>query len=154
LSPQLEAVQKAVLVTDFEPGGKQITVLLVEDEPFVREAAGYILESAGYRVLKAPNAAEAKRKFGGGVQVLLTDVILPDADGRDLAEELNVLYPGMHAIFMSGYPESALNGHQAESPTVAYLAKPFSVESLTAKMRQAEHAMAEVHAIAEAQVIA
>jgi two-component system, cell cycle sensor histidine kinase and response regulator CckA len=141
LSTQAEAVRAAIPIADSEAGRKQITVLLVEDEEFVREAAGHILESAGYRVLKARNAAEARREFGscgGSVQVLLTDIVLPDTNGHDLARELGAVYPRIQTIFMSGYPENALNWQQTESAVGLYLAKPFSAKSLTAKMTEAE----------------
>jgi DNA-binding NtrC family response regulator len=140
LSTQAEAVRAPNPAAHVEPGRDGITVLLVEDERFVRQAAAHILQSAGYRVRQARNAAEARRESGmsGGVQILLTDVILPDANGRDLAEELAAAHPGVRSIFMSGYPENALT---QDNPAILYLAKPFSVESLTTRMIQAERAL-------------
>lgn len=84
---------------------KLSTILLVEDEGFVREVACKVLESAGYRVLSTRNAAEAKRKFRGcveGIELLLTDVVLPGRDGLTLANDLQAICPTLKTIFMSG----------------------------------------------------
>ncbi len=81
------------------------TILLVEDETFVREVTGDILEAAGYGVLKARNAAEAQcafRQYQKIVRLLLTDVVLPGQNGRDLASELRAIYPNLKTIFISG----------------------------------------------------
>ena len=78
------------------------TILLVEDEAFVREVACEVLSRAGYRVLKAGNAKEAVKIFrehAGEVHLLLTDVVLPDRNGRDLATELAALGDGVKSIF-------------------------------------------------------
>jgi two-component system cell cycle sensor histidine kinase/response regulator CckA len=90
-------------VTDM--GQARGTILLVEDEAFVREMTGEILESAGYRVLKARNAAEglcAFRQYQKIVRLLLTDVVLPRQNGRDLANDLRAISPNLKTIFISG----------------------------------------------------
>lgn len=115
------------------------TILLVEDEAFVREVTGDILESAGYRVLKARNAAEALRAFRQYqkiVRLLLTDVVLPGQNGRDLANDLRAICPNLRTIFISGYPENAVTQHGLPEDGMFYLPKPFSLESLTRKVRQ------------------
>ena len=115
------------------------TILLVEDEDFVREVTCEVLVSAGYRVAKARNAAEAVRAFhrcGGQVQLLLTDVVLPGRNGRDLARRLKVVQPDLKTIFISGYPENEVTKHGLQEPGVFYLPKPFSVDSLMGKIRQ------------------
>jgi PleD family two-component response regulator len=84
---------------------KPSIILLVEDEGFVREVTCKVLESAGYKVLSTCNAAEAKRKFRGcaqGVELLLTDVVLPGRDGLALAKDLRAIRPALKTIFMSG----------------------------------------------------
>ena len=81
------------------------TILLVEDEAFVREVTADILESAGYRVLKACSAAEALRVFRRYrriVQLLLTDVVLPGQNGLDLANDLRATCPNLRTLFISG----------------------------------------------------
>src|SRR5947208_16963181 len=86
------------------------TILLVEDEKFVREVAGEILLSAGYCPLQAWCAAEARRLFyeHADVHPLVTDVVLPDDNCAHLAQELASRRPGLKTIFISGYPESAV----------------------------------------------
>jgi DNA-binding NtrC family response regulator len=113
------------------------TVLVVEDETFVRNAACAILEGAGYVVLAARNAAEAKNLLGDhseSVGILFSDVVLPGQNGCELADEIKAEYPGMQTILTSGYPceadeDSCYNG-------VFYLPKPFSADGLLRKMRQ------------------
>jgi two-component system, cell cycle sensor histidine kinase and response regulator CckA len=115
------------------------TILLVEDEAFVREVAYEILCSAGYRVLPARNAEEAVRAFRGHpkeVQLLLTDVVLPDRNGRDLALEL-VTVGGVKAVFISGYPENSITRKGFQHHGWFYLPKPFSAVSLLQKVREA-----------------
>jgi len=95
------------------------TILLVEDEAFVREVACEILRVAGYRVLPARNAAEAVPAFLAHreeVQLLLTDVVLPDRNGRDLAFELVTLGHAFRIIFISGYPENSVTETDFRSP--------------------------------------
>jgi two-component system cell cycle sensor histidine kinase/response regulator CckA len=81
------------------------TILVVEDEAFVREAACDILEGEGYRVLRASNATEAQAAFRrqrGSVQLLLSDVVLPGQNGLALAKDLRTSHPALKAIFISG----------------------------------------------------
>jgi CheY-like chemotaxis protein len=114
------------------------TILLVEDEAFVREVACEILGSAGYAVLPARNAAEAVMAFHGfpgEVQVLLTDLVLPDRDGCDLAKELATLSVRVRAIFISGYPENCVTREGLQRPGWSYLPKPFSAASLLQKIQ-------------------
>ena len=124
-----------------DPASKDLprTVLLVEDEAFVREVACEILSRAGYRVLKAGNAKEAVKIFrehAGEVHLLLTDVVLPDRNGRDLATELATLGDGVKSIFVSGYPENSITRRGLRQPGWFYLPKPFSVLSLLQKIRE------------------
>jgi two-component system cell cycle sensor histidine kinase/response regulator CckA len=118
---------------------KPFNILLVEDERFVRDVAAEILRAAGYKVLKARNAGEAIKVFRRAhetIDLLITDVVLPGKNGCGLSDELETECPGLKTIFISGYPENAVNLN-IKSTRVAYLAKPFSVGSLTAKVREA-----------------
>lgn len=127
------------ITTQPELASGRRTVLLVEDEAFVREVTADILESVGYRVLKARNAAEAMREFrryGKIVALLLTDVVLPGQNGRDLACDLRTFCPGLKTIFISGYPENAVSRNGLTEDGMHYLPKPFSLESLTRKVKQ------------------
>jgi CheY-like chemotaxis protein len=109
------------------------------DEAFVRNVAYEILCSAGYRVLPARNAAEAIQAFrgrAGGVQLLLTDVVLPDRNGCDLALELVTMGSGVKTIFISGYPENSITRKGLQHPGWSYLPKPFSAVSLLQKVKE------------------
>ncbi len=119
--------------------GRQSNVLLVEDERFVREVASEILEAAGYRVLKARNATEARKVFQRSretVDILITDVVLPDKNGCGLSDELQIDCPRLKTIFMSGYPEQFAN-FNGRSQRTSFLAKPFSVDSLLKRVYEA-----------------
>ena len=116
---------------------KRSTILLVEDETLVREVMFETLVWAGYRVLKADSAAEARTAFRRCqqlVRLLLTDVVLPDENGKELAEELRTISPDLKAILVSGYPENAVT-RKAIADGMSYLPKPFSAESLVQKVR-------------------
>ena len=115
------------------------TVLLVEDENFVREVTGEILQSAGYRVLKARNAAEAIRAFRryrDEIELLLTDVVMPGQNGCGLAHDLRTMCPRLKTIFISGYPENSFTRNGIQPRGVLYLPKPFSAESLLRQVRR------------------
>lgn len=115
------------------------TILLVEDEKFLREVTCEILESAGYRVLKTHNAVDALstfKEFKSIVRLLLTDVVLPGRNGRDLAIDLLAICPKLNIIFISGYPENAVTRNGIQGGGMAYLPKPFSMQSLTRKVQE------------------
>jgi CheY-like chemotaxis protein len=112
----------------------------VEDNAFVRDVACEVLRSAGYPVLAARNAGDAVRAFRGHtdrVQLLLTDVVLPDRDGCDLALELGTGESGLRAIFISGYPENCITRKGIPHPGWFYLPKPFSAVPLLRKVEEA-----------------
>jgi len=127
------------VVEEAKPVPAHGTILLVEDEALVREVTCEILETSGYRVLKARSAAEATsafRRYKSIVKLLLTDVVLPDRSGPDLARSLRVTRPGLKTIFISGYPENAVTRNGIEEEGMFYLPKPYSLQSLTRKVRQ------------------
>ena len=117
-------------------GGTE-AILLVEDEAFVREVTSEVLTSAGYRVFAAKNAAEglAAPERMGGVDLLLTDVVLPGKNGRALAEDLRSLQPNVLVLFTTGY--AAFIGElETAEPAEECLPKPFSADALLRKVRQ------------------
>ena len=125
-------------VTDNAPPRGRGTILLVEDEAFLREVTCEILESAGYRVLKTRNATEAASAFYQYktiVKLLLTDVVLPGQNGRDLANDLRSVCRELKVIFISGYPENAVTRNGIQEDGMFYLPKPYSLQSLTRKVR-------------------
>jgi CheY-like chemotaxis protein len=115
------------------------TVLLVEDEEFVRGVTKEVLEMAGYRVLEATNGETAIAVFDeneGNVDLVLTDVVMPGMNGRDLAEHLSKRRPSLKMLFMSGYTENAVLRRGLEDDCAAYLQKPFALQTLTDKVRE------------------
>jgi two-component system cell cycle sensor histidine kinase/response regulator CckA len=110
------------------------TILFVEDETFVREVTSEVLRAAGYEVLTAQNASEATRLYEqcpGGIDLLLTDLVLPGETGRQLAARLAQGNPRLKILFVTGYAE-----HMRMSPGQECLPKPFSTSALLAKVRQ------------------
>jgi two-component system, cell cycle sensor histidine kinase and response regulator CckA len=119
--------------------GKE-TVLIVEDEQMVRDISVNILEMLGYRVIKACNPQEALEgceQLEEPVHLLLTDVVLPEMDGRSLFNRLTSRFPGMKVLYMSGYTNDAVVQHGVLEPGVLFLQKPFSPDRLARKVREA-----------------
>jgi len=115
------------------------TVLVVEDQPEVRQYAATILKSYGYRVLTATDAKEASeiaRNYGEDIHLLLTDVVLPGMNGKELADSIREARPKLKIVFMSGYPADMIARRGVLEQDVAYLAKPFSPDSLAGKVRE------------------
>ncbi len=116
------------------------SVLVVEDEPAVREIACAILGDLGYRVLEAADGEEALRVFGAhaaAVDLLLTDVVLPGPlRGRELAERLAAVRPEIRVLFMSGYTENSIVHHGRLDDGVQLIAKPFKREQLARKVAE------------------
>ncbi len=115
------------------------TILLVEDEPTVRELASRVLRQQGYTVLEAANGQEAlllAREHRGEIHLLLTDVIMPGMNGKALAGRLASIYPQAKVLFVSGYPDSAMIHHGMLDPGVMFIQKPFSPAALVRKIRE------------------
>jgi signal transduction histidine kinase/CheY-like chemotaxis protein len=117
------------------------TVLVVEDEPAVREIAVAILTDLGYRVLEAGDGEEGQRVFGlhaASIDLLLTDVVLPGKiRGRELAERITAMRPDVRVLFMSGYTENSIVHHGRLDEGVQLLGKPFKREQLARKVADA-----------------
>jgi CheY-like chemotaxis protein len=114
------------------------TILLVEDEPEVRLVARHILQSSGYTVLEAIDVDDALRIADQpdiAIDLLLTDVIMPGRNGRDLAERIQQTHPETRVLFMSGYTDNAIAHHGVLTPGTAFLQKPFTPDSLALKVR-------------------
>jgi CheY-like chemotaxis protein len=115
------------------------TVLVVEDVAAVRVVAREMLERHGYTVLEAADGAMAlglAEKHYGEIQLLLTDVVMPDVSGRELADRLVALRPQLKVLFMSGYTDDAIVRHGVLQEGIAYLQKPFTRDSLARKVRK------------------
>jgi len=115
------------------------TVLVVEDEPAIREVMRRILHRNGYRVIMAADGVEAlelARAHGGPVDLLMTDVVMPRMLGKEVAERLRAVRPGTPVIYMSGYARPALANAGTLEPGVILLEKPFSEAALLTAVRQ------------------
>ena len=114
-------------------------ILLVEDDASLRKLAEQLVRRLGYHVMAAANADAAFALVEAGLRpnLVLTDVVMPDASGPVLVERLKKLAPGLKVLFMSGYTDEAIVQHGALAPGVNFLQKPFSTESLASKIRDA-----------------
>ena len=115
------------------------TVLLVEDDEALRTLAREILSILGYTVLEATSPSEALRLAGGHpgtIHVLLTDVVMPQMNGRQVADHLLVSRPGLKVLFMSGYTDAAIMQHGVLEPGTHFLQKPFTPDGLGRKLRE------------------
>ncbi|MEW6322714.1 MAG: PAS domain S-box protein [Acidobacteriota bacterium] len=116
------------------------TVLLVEDEPAILELTGGVLTGLGYTALAAGSPADALRlaeQHDGAIHLLLTDVIMPGMNGRELATLLSARYPNLKCLFMSGYTANVIAHRGVLDPGVHFLQKPYTPKDLAAKLREA-----------------
>jgi signal transduction histidine kinase/CheY-like chemotaxis protein len=116
------------------------TILLVEDEPSVRRLGLQYLERQGYTVLEAADGAAAIRvanSYPGPIHLLLTDVIMPGMNGRELAQRISTLRPEIKVLYMSGYTENAIGHDGILDTSITLLHKPFALPALKNKVREA-----------------
>jgi PAS domain S-box-containing protein len=121
------------------PGGKE-TVLLVEDEEAILNLGRQFIERLGYTVLAANSPAEALRQvegFGGVIHLLITDIVMPQMNGKDLAERLRQRFPGLKCLFMSGYSADIIAKQGVLEEGIHFLQKPFALRDIAFKARQA-----------------
>jgi PAS domain S-box-containing protein len=140
--PQVEAQAKIPverLNSPDLPGGTE-TVLLVEDDPALREMAATLLRRLGYTVLTAGNGVEAlslkHERSTGHIDLLFTDVVMPHMSGKELADRVRALYPHMKILFTSAYTETAIVHQGVLDQGVALLQKPFTPSALANKLRE------------------
>jgi PAS domain S-box-containing protein len=120
------------------PGGSE-TILVVEDEEEVRKLAVAILKKQGYRILEAAHGGDAFLICEQGkdrIHLLLTDIVMPEMNGPELARRLRYFDPEMRVLFMSGYTDGAILQHGMLEKEMFFLQKPFSVEGLVGKVRE------------------
>jgi CheY-like chemotaxis protein len=115
------------------------TILLVEDDEGLRELGRLILTSSGYDVLAArdgPEALQLSQEHTGTLHLLLTDVVMPQMSGRQLADQLLAKRRGLKVLFLSGYPHDTLNQHDVAESSLPFLQKPFTPATLTRRVRE------------------
>jgi PAS domain S-box-containing protein len=136
--PQVDAVPTTAAAVHVDlPRGTE-TVLLVEDAAAVRAVARQVLQRQGYRVLEASDGEDAlylAARHQGTIDLVLTDVVMPRAGGRELAERLLAVRPDTRVLYMSGYTDDSVVRHGILEGGVTYLQKPFSPEGLARKVR-------------------
>ena len=132
IQPQDEGVMMSA------PRGRE-TILLVEDELAILTMASMILTKQGYAVVSANSPAEAHRlakEHVGDIQLLITDVIMPEMNGKDLAVNMQSFRPQLKCLFMSGYTADAISRHGVLDEGVNFIQKPFSLPDLACKVRE------------------
>ncbi len=115
------------------------TILLVEDEPMILEMTTIMLEHQGYDILPAATPGEAihlARAHTGPIHLLVTDVVMPDMNGRDLATDLISLHPNIKCLFMSGYTADVIAHHGVLNEGIHFIQKPFSRKELITRVRE------------------
>jgi CheY-like chemotaxis protein len=125
--------------TDETAAGGTETVLVVEDEPLVRSLAVRALQDQGYHVLQAedgPAALTVSQANEGEIHLLVTDVVMPGMNGKELADRLSAERPGLRVLYVSGYTDHAVVRHGVLEEGIAFLSKPFDMGNLTRMVRE------------------
>ena len=139
--PQVQSAIEPLRVRNrpAEVAGGNETVLLVEDEPVVRELAVATLREKGYTVVEAVNGEEGLRlaqQHDGKIDLVLTDVVMPVMGGKEMADALRSSHPNTRVLFTSGYTEDALGHHGVLRPGILFLPKPYLTATLARKVRE------------------
>ncbi len=134
-----EALEKSTGTTAKRHSGHNETVLLVEDEPAIMNMAGMMLEKLGYKVISTGSPGKALQlaeRHTAGISLIITDVIMPEMNGRELAEQVQAIHPQIKTLFMSGYTADVIAHRGVLSEEANFLQKPFSTDSLAIKVRE------------------
>ncbi len=137
--PAVEAPRPVPVPSLDEVVGGSETVLLVEDEAALRSLAQEILRDQGYKVIAAgsgPEALELARSHKAPIDLLVTDVVMPGMDGRELADRLGPVHPETRCLFMSGYTDDAVVRRGVREEGMPFLQKPFTIDALALKVRE------------------
>ncbi len=119
--------------------GQGETLLLVEDEPAILKLGVKMLERLGYKVIAASSPGEAlelAKQHEGSIDLLITDVVMPEMHGRDLADKLLAYYPDLKRLFMSGYTANVIAHHGVLEEGIQFMQKPFSLTTLSVRVRE------------------
>jgi CheY-like chemotaxis protein len=139
LPPSEDDVAAPVVAATATAVGGSETILLLEDEPALREVIREVLETAGYTVVTGPTPKEALQSAldaRAAVDLVLTDVVMPNLSGREAAARVRAVHPSAPVLYMSGYTAEAIGHHGVLEATEHFLQKPFTTEVLLDKVRQ------------------
>ena len=128
-----EEANEVSSASEMNSGGCTGTILLAEDDPSVRTLVTAVLQKQGYRVLAAENgnrALDLCTSYAGTIHALVTDVVMPELNGRNLAERVKSLRPNLNVLFISGYIDCGLKDEDISDASYAFLEKPFTDEAL------------------------
>lgn len=137
-NPPPTSTHDAPVIVDQEGPVPLATILLVEDEASVRSVTREVLESEGYRIVEAQDAIDGIRvceQFLGNIDLVLTDVVMPGMNGRDMARKLTQRHPHLKIMFMSGYTDNPVLREAFSDCRTVYLQKPFTVQTLCGKIK-------------------
>ena len=132
-----EKLTKERLPVDILKGSE--TIMFVEDNSSVRQVGAMILNDLGYKTIEARNGDEAlmlAERHTGQIHLLMTDIIMPGINGRELSERLTKLYPDMKILFTSGYTENIIVHHGILDSSLNFIGKPYSLQPLASKIRE------------------
>jgi signal transduction histidine kinase len=138
LASQEMVHDKQALATGGDLKGEE-TILLVEDDPLVRRVAGKILKVHGYNILEADNglaALDLGHRHSQPIDLLFTDIVMPDMNGRDLAERWKLIHPESLILYTSGYNENIVIQHGTLEPGISFIPKPYRMTTLAEKVRE------------------
>ncbi len=133
-----ETIRNEAENAEMLPGGSGETILLVEDEPAIVEITKSILVELNYTVITAVSPAEAiitSRSYEGEINLLVTDIIMPEMNGRDLAAEISAARPGIKVLFMSGYTADVIARQGIIEEGISFIQKPFSMKDIALKIK-------------------
>ncbi len=133
-----DAEAPAPPVAAASPANGSETILLVEDEDALRDLARESLALNGYTVIEASQgvaALDIARNYGSPIHLMVTDVVMPGMNGRQLAEQVTLLRPAMKVLYISGHADEVLQHHGALDPGLEFIGKPFTPDALAAKVR-------------------
>ncbi|HOT28483.1 MAG TPA: PAS domain S-box protein [Candidatus Ozemobacteraceae bacterium] len=136
---RIEAKESPGIVEEARPVGGRETILVVEDEATVLHLTRKMLENLGYRVLSAENPEQAMklaREYDRNIDLLLTDVVMPGTNGKELSERILEFMPGLKHIYMSGYTSDVIARQAILDEGVKFISKPFSLKELADKVRE------------------
>jgi len=145
--PQLDYVEEKIFepekpaTSQIQPAStdKEFTILLVEDQEMVQDLVTEILEDEGFKVIAAYNglnALEVAKEYNNHIDLMLTDVIMPEMNGRELAQRIKAEKPDLKILFMSGYTGEEMRNRGVLEPGTNFIQKPFSPDSLVEKVRE------------------